>query len=151
MDRLRPGWRERAARRRTLWHVPKVLLIFFLIGVSTYGLFRLAWQAHLLFYPAHAGHLKLFLNQEGGRALVAILLMILPPLAPAAGLSMLATNLVFGCLPPARRAFEREAGRTREMTFRGATADLARITFRWLVPIGLGLALIGALVPVPIR
>lgn len=150
MDRLRPGWRRRAARRRTLWHFPKLLLILGLMGVLWYALFRLVWQGHVLVYPGHAGLLKPYLNQGGGRATAAILLMILPLMAPAAGLSMIATNLFFWCVPPARRAFQREAGRKREMTFRGATGDLAKITFRWLVPIGLGLAVIGALIPVAI-
>ena len=146
MNRLRPGWRKRAGRRRSIWHLPKVLLTFILLGVLGFALFKAMWDVHVFFYPHHNGHLHEFWNEGVGfRAFASSFMLLMPLFLPSIGLSMLITNLIFWCIPPARRTFEREAGRIEEMTFRGANKGLLRITLRYLLPIGLGLSLVGAL------
>jgi hypothetical protein len=146
MDRVRPGWRERVSRRKSLWHLPKILLTFLLLGILWFALFQAMWDVHVFFYPQHNGHLHQFWNEGiGFRAFASSFILLMPLLFPSIGLSMLITNLILWCIPPARRTFEREAGKIKQMSFRGANKGLVRITFRYLLPIGLGLSLVGAL------
>jgi len=185
MDRLRPGWRERKERRRSPWHLLKLLIMFPLMGGAGYLLFHLVWLIHNVVYPEHAGRLGAFLAEhEDTAVIVSRGLMIFPLFLPSLGIGMLTTNLLLWCIPLARRAFEAEAiippepegdddvsdwdfesagespesetGRSgagpapvlnREMTFRDGSLKLLRITLKYLIPIGCGLALIGAMMP----
>lgn len=184
MDRFRPGWRQRQARRKSPWHLLKLLLLFPLIGFSGYLLMQLMWQIHVIAYPAHAGRFAAFLHEHQNSTLsVARALILFPPFLPAIGIGALITNLLLWCIPPARRAFEAEAMippeadeydyepdddeemppegegaailsgippepvADPEMKFREGSLKLLRITSKYLLPIGLGLALIGALIP----
>ena len=146
LDRLRPEWRERAARRRSLWHIPKVLLIFILLGSLWFALFRLMWLAHLIIYPEHSRHLHDFWGKGiTAQSFASSFLLLIPLFLPATGLSLIFTNLVFWCIPPARNQFEKEGEGIEDMTFRRANKDLLRLTIRWLIPIGCGLSMLGAL------
>ena len=146
LDTLRPGWRQRAARRRSLWHIPELLLMFVFLGLFWFALFRLMWLVHLLVYPEHAGQLHEFWRKGIGlRSFLSSFLLLMPLALPATGLSLIFTNLVLWCIPPARGVFEKEAEGIEEMTFRRATKELLRLTMRWLIPIGLGISLLGAL------
>jgi hypothetical protein len=153
MDRARPGWRERKERRKTLWHLPKLAVLFALIGCIGSAMFFGMWQVHVGLHPEHAGQLREFLPKGvAGRPLFASLLMSVPLFLPAVGIAIVLTNLVFWCIAPARRAFEREAigdpaqgdEPEREMMFRVATRGSLRITAVYLLPIGIGLSLLGA-------
>jgi H+/Cl- antiporter ClcA len=79
MDAVRPGWRERQARRKSLWHLPTTLVMFALLGGLWFVLFRAMWQVHLVWHPEHAGHLQEFWS-EGMRLhpFVASALLALP-------------------------------------------------------------------------
>ena len=144
MDAVRPGWRERKARRKSLWHLPKIVLMFALLLGLWFVLFKLMWQVHLFLHPSRSETAELVPRGVHGIPLVASLLERLPLSLPALGLSLVATNLLFWLIPRARRVFEREAEGDPEMTFRGATGKLLRITLLFLLPIGLGLSLLGA-------
>jgi hypothetical protein len=146
LDKLGPGWRERTTRRRSLWHIPKVLLIFILFVSLWFALFRLMWLVHLIIYPEHSGHLHDFWGKAiTAQSFTSSFLLLIPLFLPATGLSLIFTNLVFWCIPPARIQFEKEGEGIEEMTFRRATKGLFRITIRWLIPIGFGLSMLGAL------
>ena len=54
MDAVRPGWRERKARRKSLWHLPKVVLMFALLLGLWFVLFKLMWQVHLVLHPGRS-------------------------------------------------------------------------------------------------
>lgn len=183
MDRFRPGWRERKERRKSPWHLLKLLIMFPLMGGTGYLLFQFFWLLHTVVYPAHAGQLgALLAEHEDTTVIVARGLMIFPLFLPAIGVGMLLTNLLLWCIPWARRAFEAEAvippemddgcddadgdgsslevvrelaagsGDTQasimdpEMAFRSGTLVLLRFTLKYLVPLGCGLALVGALI-----
>lgn len=145
LDKTRPGWRQRQARRKSLWHLPLVIVMFGLLCGFWFILFRAMWQVHLVWYPEHAGHLQEFWS-KGIRPgpLVASALLALPLFLPALGFSLILTNLLFWFIGPARRAFEREASGDPEMTFRGANSKLLKIMLRYLLPIGFGMSLVGA-------
>lgn len=144
MDALRPGWRERKARRKSLWHLPKIILMFALLFGLWFALFKIMWQAHLYLHPGQTEVGEFLPRGVHGIALAASLLLRLPLSLPAFGFALLGTNLLFWLIAPARRAFEQEAEGDPEMTFRDATSKLVRITILCLLPIGVGLSLLGA-------
>lgn len=145
-DRARPGWRERSRRRKSLWHLPKILVSFIFLGAIWYFLFKGLWEIHLFVYPVHAGHLGEFWQKNiSFRSFLSSFLLVLPLFLPAMGASFILANLIFWLIPPARKAFQREAAGDGEMTFSGATAALWKMLVKYFVPIGIGLSLLGAL------
>jgi hypothetical protein len=83
---------------------------------------------HVLFYPAHATHLKQFwASGLSGGAFISSFLLVMPLIVPAATLACLASNCLMWLIPPARRAMNAEAAGDYEMTFRGANRGL----FKW--------------------
>jgi len=144
MDALRPGWRERKARRKSPWHLAKVLVMFALLFGLWFALFKIMWQVHLYLHPGQTDVGEFLPRGVHGISLAASLLLRLPLSLPALGFALIGTNLLFRLIAPARRAFEREAEGDPEMTFRDATGKLARITLLCLLPIGFGLSLLGA-------
>lgn len=151
LDKTRPGWRERHARRKSLWHLPTTILMFGLLGALWFLLFKAIWQVHLLWHPEHAGHLDEFWPKGiRPRPFLASALLVLPLFLPALGISLILSNLLFWFIGPARRAFEREAGGDPEMTFRGANRKLF-IALLILLPVGIGLSLIGAWLLIDLR
>jgi H+/Cl- antiporter ClcA len=152
MDKTCPGWRERQARRKSLWHLPTTIVMFALLGGLWFVLFRAMWQVHLVWHPEHAGHLQEFWS-EGIRLqpFVASALLALPLFLPAVGVSLILTNLLFWFIRLARRVFEREADGDPEMKFRGATGKLLKVTLLIFVPLGIGPSLVGAWLLVDLR
>jgi hypothetical protein len=125
MDKWRPGWRERAARRKSPWDFAQFVLVFALFPVFWYYLFRAVWHLHLQFYPAHAGHLNEFWGAGiSTRAFVSSFLMVMPLFCPAVTAALLLSNVVMWFIRPARRVMDREAAGDPEMTFRGASTKL---------------------------
>jgi len=127
MDRWRPGWRERAARRKSLWDFAGFVLGFALFPVFWYYLFQAAWLLHVHFFPEHAGHKGGFWAEGiSGRAFVSSFLMSMPLFWPALVAAFLLSNIVMWLIRPARRVMEREAAGDPEMTFYGANTKLIK-------------------------
>ena len=127
MDRWRPGWRERAAKRKSPWDFVGFLLGFVLLAVFWWYFFRAAWLLHVHFYPIHAGHLREFWGEGiSARAFVSSFLMTIPLGFPALAAAFLVSNAVMWFIRPARRVMEREAAADPEMTFRGANIGLLK-------------------------
>lgn len=146
LDKLRPGWRKRQARRKTLWHLPKVIISIFGLGIFWYVLFIGMWQIHLFAYPEHTGHISEFWRKGVSlQSFLSSFLLAMPLFLPAMGLSFIIVNIIFWFIAPAKRAFENEASGDNEMTFIGATSKLIGITVKYLFPIGFSLSLVGAL------
>ena len=146
LDKYRPGWRERRKRRKSLWHLPRILISFLLLSLIWYWLFIGMWEVHLLKYPEHEGHLRDFWKEDVTfKSFISSFLLVMPLSLPAIGASFVATNYLFWLIPSAKRAFESEAAGDEEMTFSGATSGLIKLSIWYLVPIGFGLSLIGAL------
>lgn len=146
LNKNRPGWKERAKRRKSLWHLPKVVMSFIIMGFTWYALFMGMWKIHLVVYPEHAGHISEFWNKGASiKAFASSFLLAMPLFLPAIGLSFIVVNILFWLIPPARIVFEKEAAGDNEMTFGGATSDLAKVFVKILLPIGFSLSLVGAL------
>ena len=127
LDRLRPGWRERRAKRKSPWNLLCVLLGFALALLAWYYLFQAAWWLHVERYPAHAGLKREFWRAGiSVRAFISSFLLLMPLAVPAIVGGLLSANLLVWLIPPARRAMEHEAAGDREMTFAGANAGLAK-------------------------
>jgi len=146
MDKYRKGWRERKTRRKSLWHLPKVLLSFVFIGIIWHYLFLGMWRIHLIFYPEHTNSLiKFWSSGISFKAFISSFLLVIPLFLPSIGLGFILINLIFWLLPKVRKTFEKEANKDPEMTFAGATSQLIKVFFKYLLPIGFGLSLLGAL------
>jgi|SRR5262249_47711030 len=127
MDKWRPGWRERAAKRKSPWDFVGMGLAFLLMPILWYYLFQLAWRLHLHFYPMHAGHGKEFWGEGiSTRAFASSFLMLIPLFYPAIIGGLLISNVVMWLIPPARRVMDREAAGDPEMTFGGANTGLIK-------------------------
>lgn len=127
LDKLRPGWRKRQAKRKSLWNLTCVLTGFVITLFAWYYLFQGAWLLHVNFFPAHASLKKEFWGAGiSGRAFVSSFLMLMPLGVPAMIAEFLSANLIFWVIPPARRVIEREAAGDHQMTFAGSNAGLIK-------------------------
>lgn len=127
MDGLRPGWRERSARRKSPWNLACVLLGFVFFFVFWFALFQLAWALHVQIHPAHAGHQHEFWRRGISLgAFIPSFLMLVPLAIPALVGGFLAANCLVWLVPAARRAMDAEAADDPEMTFAGANAGLIK-------------------------
>ncbi len=146
LNKFRQDWRERSLRRISLWHLPKIIVSFVLLGLFWYLLFAAMWQIHLIAYPNHVGLLNEFWSEGiGFKSFISSFLMVMPLILPALGASFVLTNFLFWYIVPARRIYEKEAAGNKDLTFSGATTGLIKVFYKYLLPIGLGLSLIGAL------
>ncbi len=146
LNKYRPGWKERSKRRESLWHIPRIILSFIVMGFAWHALFLLMWHVHLIVHPEHIGHISEFWSQGITlKAFISSFLLVIPLFLPAMGLSFIIVNILFWFIPPARVVFKREAAGDEEMTFIGATSSLLRVFTRYLFPIGIGLSFLGAL------
>src|SRR5260370_19191153 len=119
MDRWRPGWRERAAKRKSPWNFAEFVLGFALTPVFWYYLFQVAWLLHLYFYPGHVGHKgEFWASGISTPAFVMSLLMTRPLFCPAMVAAFLLSTIVIGFIRPARCVMDREASGDSELTFR---------------------------------
>lgn len=127
LDKLRPGWRERRAKKKSPWNLLCVLVGFGLAMLAWYYLFQAAWWLHVECYPEHAALKKEFWRQGiSARAFMSSFLMLMPLGVPALVTGFLSGNLIIWLIPAARRAMEREAAGNREMTFAGSNAGLVK-------------------------
>ncbi|HUJ44241.1 MAG TPA: hypothetical protein VLW52_11595 [Opitutaceae bacterium] len=127
LDKLRPGWRERRAKRKSPWNLLCGLLGFGLAMLAWYYLFQAAWWLHLQRYPAQAALQKEFWRAGlSARAFLSSFLLLMPLAVPAFVGGFLSANLIVWLIPPARRSMEREAAGDHEMTFAGSNAGLIK-------------------------
>jgi len=127
MDKWRPGWRERAAKRKSPWDFAEFVLGFALFPVFWYYLFQAAWLVHVHFFPEHAGHKSEFWSEGiSGYAFARSFLMVIPLFWPALVGALLLSNVIMWFIRPARRVMETEAAGDPEMTFRGANMKLVK-------------------------
>jgi len=146
LDKYRPGWKQRTDRKKSLWNLLQFLVSLPMLLIIWYILFSFMWQVHLIAFPEHTGQIAGFWPKGIGiKAFISSFLLAMPLFFPAMGLSFIVINLIFWFIPPAREAFKREAVGDKEMTFIGATTGLLVISIKYLLPVGIGLSLVGAL------
>ena len=102
------------------------------------------WHVHTAIYPAQAGRFGEFMNgDQRFAATVAGILLMLPLFVAAIPLGFMLGNCIVWCIPPARKALERESQGVKWASFREAMSGLWNIC-RTMVPICLLLSFIGA-------
>jgi hypothetical protein len=127
LDALRPGWRERKAKRKSAWNLVGLLVAVLVMVPSGYGLWLCAWKVHVVFYPSHATHIREFWQAGiSGKAFISSFLLAMPLFLPAMVTGFLTSNFLMWLIPPARRAMDAEAAGDYEMTFRGANWGLIK-------------------------
>jgi hypothetical protein len=127
LDKLRPGWRKRQAKRKSPWNLVCVLVGFGLVAVFWYALFQAAWGLHVQLYPEHGALKKAFWGRGISlRAFIPSFLMLMPLAVPAMTAGFLSANCLMWFIPAARRTMEAEAAGDREMTVAGSNAGLIK-------------------------
>jgi hypothetical protein len=144
MDIVRPGWRERAAHRKTPWKFVSAFLAFAIGALVWYFSFQMMWQVHVRLYPSHAGHLSEFWPDGlRFRLFVSSFLLAMPLGVSSIVLGAIFGNLVIWGIPTARRAFARDAVDCPEIGFRPVMLSLLR--WCWIpIVLSFGLSFIGA-------
>jgi hypothetical protein len=136
------GARQRAKRRKSLWNAILLPLCGGSVAAIGYGLFRVVWLFHTIFYPDH--RLRDFWRDGIGFASFApsfLMVFALTPGSVVAGFML--GNLLAWLVPPARHAFDVEARGFPDTSFRATMQGLFRITV-WTLPTGLAIALVAA-------
>ncbi len=127
MDKLRPGWRERQAKKKSPWNLLGAIVALGLGLVFWYVLFQAAWGLHVKLYPEHAALKKEFWGKGISlKAFIPSFLMLMPLGFPAIIAGALSGNCLLWLIPAARRAMESEAAGDREITFAGSNAGLIK-------------------------
>jgi hypothetical protein len=113
--------------RKSPWDLLGMVVAVLIMLPAGYGLWLCGWQLHLLFYPAHADHVREFWHAGiSGRAFMSSFLLAMPLFIPAIVFGLAISNFLMWLIPPARRALNAEAAGDTEMTFRGANLGLLK-------------------------
>jgi len=142
-DHLTPGWRKRRAIRKSNWHALKLILMPIIVGYVC-----LLYQPIAILYdfisPAHSGVGPF--NYKGSGIIVFLQVWIgFSLFIPSTMLGLLTMNAICWIIPPARRAFNKEAEQDPSLTFENANKSLLSI-FKKALPIGYLAALLGTVV-----
>ena len=133
----------RARRRKTPWNLALIPLVFGGWLVLWWAFLRLAWRAHELLYPEHAGRLRDFWPAGVSAApFVSSLLIVFGPMVPALVIGMLIANALLWLVRPARQALEAEARPHPGTDFRTAQRTLLRIAV-WSLLLGSAVTFMG--------
>jgi hypothetical protein len=108
--------RERAKRRRSPWNLILIPLAILCIGLVYYFFWKLATVIQSNMIPSNA--IIWNYSKLGG------VLMYVPTLLPSLSLGMIFANFIAWCIPPARKAFDREANGVKNASVRSATRSL---------------------------
>jgi hypothetical protein len=124
MDKLRPGWRERAAVQRTWWKPIERLLVL-AVTLALYSTFAryAVWGLHVVIHPEDTGRLAQVL---AGPPRFVPLVGLFGGFVPFLCLSGIVVNSVVCLIPPLRRVSERGSDQHQELTIRRANRDLFR-------------------------
>lgn len=128
-----PGFSSRQAHRKTLWHLPKILLVPLAPFPIWYVLFKLMTKISNL----------LEIHPNSSVTGIPELLFLIPLFLPAAGLGLIACNIILFCIPPARQAFAKEAKSEESLSFYNMTKPVIILTIKYFLPIGFGLSSLG--------
>jgi hypothetical protein len=131
MDKLRPGWRERAAAQRSWWKPIESLLVIAVWGALSFAAWRyLLWDVHRIVNPKTSADFAGFYQHGPSIYLSFAAILAAAPLFCLAGISV---NSVVGLIPPLRRLSERGSDRLPELTIKSANRELGKLGLRLAV------------------
>jgi len=132
--------------KKSWWHLPRIIIMFTLFAAFWYLLFKGMWLVHTYFYPEHNNQLGLFWQGDIGiKSFLSSFLLAMPLLLPALGIALIVSNVLMWLVLPARLAFQQEAKKLRTADFLTSISTLTLILVKYLLPIGIGLSLLGAI------
>ena len=132
--------------KKSWWHLPRIIIMFTLFAAFWYLLFKGMWLVHTYFYPEHNKQLGLFWQGDIGiKSFLSSFLLAMPLLLPALGLALIVSNGLMCLVLPARLAFQQEAKKLRTADFLTSISTLTLVLVKYLLPIGIGLSLLGAI------
>lgn len=124
------------------WHGLKILLVPLSVALTWLLYLPIAFFYNII-NPAHSGVGPF--SYTGGIGVVALQILIGVALfIPAMFLACIAMNLIYWCIPPARRAFAKEAEHDPNRSFKATTEELFHHLKRYL-PLGYIAALLGTI------
>ena len=136
--------RGRAKRRKSPWNL--ILIPFAIIGGFFVYIvqFRILWFIHIIMYPNHSGRLSEFWREGlSFNAFISSFLLAMPIFFSSLVLGLLIANFLAWRIPPARKAFDKEAQGIKGTSFSEVMKGLGKAAI-YLVSICFVLGLIGA-------
>jgi len=131
--------------KKSWWHLPRIIIMFTLLAAFWYLLFKGMWLVHTYFYPEHNNQLGLFWQTGLGiKSFLSSFLLAVPLFLPALGIALIVSNGLMWLILPARLAFQQEVKKLRTDDFLTSISSLTLVFVKYLLPIGIGLSLFGA-------
>jgi hypothetical protein len=123
MDRVRPGWRERAAAQDPIWSLLERIVVLALTGFALYFGARSAWFLHVKLRPEDRLHFsnptsQLPISVFAGCLLTGFLLLCVFGIV---------VNSIEGLIPWMRRRAETGSDRVPGLTLSAANAGLLKV------------------------
>jgi hypothetical protein len=134
--------RERAARRKSLWNVVLLALMFTIASALYITMLYCIWGLRTKLATSENRALIDVFRQESNSNGFAWFVFFAAPFVSSFPPAMYVANATLWRVPAARKTFEREAGDQLYMSYDVAQDDLRRAS-RWFLPIGIGLAGVG--------
>jgi hypothetical protein len=130
--------RRRAQRRRSPWNLLLIPAVGLPAGLLWWAFAKGLEAIHGVLYPGET--LKTAPNAVGA------IFTAVSPFFAALPIAMLVGNVLVQLIPPARRVLDREAAPYPGTGFHKAQKQLLQFS-KYLVPIGVAVGLLGALIP----
>lgn len=144
MDKLRPGWRERAAAQRSWWKMIEIYLtIILLCGMWLYVAPWVSGKIHAHFHPRDAMNIP---NPFRASMTFWTLCAIIPIAGPLFCLAGIIVNSVESLFKFTRIKAEKGSEIYPELTLKGANGELAR-WMAWMCLIAVPLYFLGSVGP----
>ena len=124
---------QRAARRKSPWNLLDLLFGVACIGAAWWGFLHSVWAARNLVMPQHAVSFSTVLHSQGSG--IASIIFFVAPLFAAIPVGLFLSNCIVWCIPPYRRASEREAEGVWHASFADAQKDLSLLALCMGLPV----------------
>lgn len=121
LNKTRPGWKERQLKRKSPWHIVKVILLFSLIIGLLYSSVIAYQQIQL----------AIFATADLDNSGFGIVILIFPIMS----MSIILTNVILYLVPTARNSFNKEAEGDSELELAPFMKTFIPITFKYIVPV----------------
>jgi len=115
--------RQRGARRKSPWNFLDLPVGFSCIALVGWAILRGVWALRNLLMPQHAASLSAVFHSQAHQ--IAHIVFLVAPLFACAPIGMLMSNFILWCIPPYRRASDREAKDVWHASFLDAQKDLS--------------------------
>ena len=115
---------QRAVRRKSPWYLLDLPVGFFCMALAGWAILRGVWALRNLLMPQHARSLSAVFHSQVHQ--IAHIVFFVASLFTCVPIGMLMSNFILRCIPPYRRASDREAkGGVWHASFQDAQKDLS--------------------------